>query len=59
MLYRNLTIEDINKAHHDIIENAGLPDYKAASATATERILLSGLTLILAEIRIRSNVTAL
>ena len=51
MLYRNLTIEDINKAHHDIIENAGLPDYKAASATATERILLSGLTLILAELR--------
>ena len=55
----NIAIEDIDQAHRDIIDNAGIPDYRSASATAAERILLSGLTLILAEIRIRSNVTAL
>ena len=47
----NINLEDINQAHRDIIDNAGIPDYRSASATAAERILLSGLTLILAEIR--------
>ena len=47
----NINLEDINRAHNDILDNAGIPDYRSASATAAERILLSGLTLILAEVR--------
>ena len=47
----NVNLDDINQAHRDILNNAGIPDYESAAAQDAERILLSGLALILAEIR--------